>query len=113
MTAPPVGAQLSADGHYWWDGGEWQLVAHSDTPASASSSDATHDSSGYEQSPEDIFSGSFIQELMASSDTIAASVVEELKQDSEMAATIETLPDEFKALIAEVVQEVLQDAQQS
>jgi hypothetical protein len=28
MTTPPEGAQLSEDGHYWWDGGDWQLVDH-------------------------------------------------------------------------------------
>lgn len=26
MSTPPEGAQLSPDGHYWWDGNEWQPV---------------------------------------------------------------------------------------
>lgn len=26
MPTPPEGAQLSDDGHYWWDGQNWQLV---------------------------------------------------------------------------------------
>ncbi len=26
MPTPPEGAQLSEDGHYWWDGENWQLV---------------------------------------------------------------------------------------
>lgn len=27
MTNPPVDAQYSEDGHYWWDGSAWQPVA--------------------------------------------------------------------------------------
>jgi hypothetical protein len=28
MSAPPEGATRSEDGNYWWDGTDWQAIAH-------------------------------------------------------------------------------------
>ena len=35
MSNVPQGAQLSDDGHYWWDGENWQLVEGADASAGA------------------------------------------------------------------------------
>jgi hypothetical protein len=47
MPPVPEGAQRSEDGHYWWDGSDWQPVPDDDpqhpnnaSPASASASSA-------------------------------------------------------------------------
>lgn len=97
MSAPE-GAQRSEDGRYWWDGTQWQLVETGAAPGTASG-----------QEPEDIFSGSNVQQLMASSNEIAESAVQELVEDPEMKALYDTDPTEFTAIISEIVQGALQE----
>jgi hypothetical protein len=51
MSNVPEGAQLSDDGHWWWDGQQWQQVTdegaeHSGAPAASSASAAGTEQSG-------------------------------------------------------------------
>jgi hypothetical protein len=96
-VSAPDGAQLSEDGRYWWDGEQWQLI------------EATTDPSASSESPEEIFSGSFIQQLMASSGEIAEAAVQSLLDDPEMKALHDTDPSEFTAIITDIVQGALQE----
>lgn len=43
MSDMPEGAQLSDDGHYWWDGENWQLVQGAQAPAGAEAPAGTGD----------------------------------------------------------------------
>lgn len=85
----------SEDGNYWWDGTEWQPVATAEVAE--------------ELSPEDILEGSFIQELLGSEGEITDSVVEELREDPEMAAMYDADPDEFRAVMHAIVEGVLSE----
>lgn len=105
MGAPTPGARISDDGNYWWDGNDWQLT-ETGASASAASAATTPDA----ESPEDIFSGSEVQNLLGSSGQIAALAAEELSQDPEMAAMRAADPSGFDAVIAEVVYAGLQAA---
>src|SRR5262245_13607082 len=56
MSQPPVGAQLSDDGNYWWDGSQWQPVSQSGSADPASSQQSqdtgTTDAQGRQLSPD-------------------------------------------------------------
>ena len=85
----------SDDGHYWWDGSQWQPV-QSEAPAE-------------QLSPEEIFEGSFIQQLLGAEAEIGDYAVEELVQDPEMAALHSADPDEFRSMVQAIVEGALRD----
>ncbi|HEX4723611.1 MAG TPA: hypothetical protein VH333_13910 [Pseudonocardiaceae bacterium] len=47
MDGVPDGAQLSEDGHYWWDGSQWQLVPTQSTSGSGTTQVGTRSEDGH------------------------------------------------------------------
>jgi hypothetical protein len=53
MSGPPEGAQISDDGHYWWDGSAWQPVDDSGEAPAASAGGDTWPPAGYPEDPSE------------------------------------------------------------
>jgi hypothetical protein len=53
MTTVPEGAQLSEDGHWWWDGQDWQAVGSGDAGAPQATAEFAFDTNGVTVSPDE------------------------------------------------------------
>jgi hypothetical protein len=67
MSTPTPGAQVSEDGHYWWDGTRWQLVAPAEHGAAhGGHAEGTHDGQGAAAVPIDWGQYPTLQAIVAS-----------------------------------------------